>query len=55
MQEMFWKDGYTDSMGRFQYAASTGPARKASKFAVLVLSDAHGAAISTVDPPSAMQ
>ena len=55
VQDVFWKDGYCDSVGRFEYAVSTGQIRQASKFAILVLSQAHGASISIVDPPSLMQ
>jgi hypothetical protein len=48
----FYKDGYTDLRGRFDYASlSTGELSDAEKFAVLVLSEEHGAVIREATPP----
>ncbi|HXD89259.1 MAG TPA: hypothetical protein VN641_22395 [Urbifossiella sp.] len=42
----FHKDGYTDLRGRFDYASVNTPERQAiQRFAVLILSDDHGAVI----------
>jgi hypothetical protein len=49
----FYKDGYTDLRGRFDYASlSAKGAGNAERFAVLVMSDQHGAVISEVAPPA---
>lgn len=48
----FYKDGYTDHHGRFDYAAlSTDALDRVERFAMLVLSETHGAAVREVDPP----
>jgi len=48
----FHKDGYTDLRGRFDYASvSEGGTAGATRFALLVLSEDHGAAIREVAPP----
>jgi hypothetical protein len=48
----FHKDGYTDLRGRFDYATvSTQERQPTSRFAVLVLSDEHGALIRETAPP----
>ena len=48
----FYKDGYTDLRGRFDYASIQDPAlTSAQKFAVLVLHDELGAAVREVPPP----
>ena len=48
----FHKDGYTDLRGRFDYASLTGASDlPAERFAVLVLSDDHGASIRELQPP----
>lgn len=48
----FYKDGYTDLRGRFDYASlSTGELSDAERFAVLVLSEEHGAVIREATPP----
>jgi hypothetical protein len=52
VQEKFWRDGYTDSLGRFEYAASTSPTASVHKFALLVVSRMHGSAIKVVNAPS---
>ena len=49
---VFHKDGHTDLRGRFDYASVNGEAMdKASAFAILVLSDEHGAVILEASPP----
>lgn len=49
----FHKDGYTDLRGRFDYASlSNTETRTADRFALLVLSEDHGATIREVDPPT---
>jgi hypothetical protein len=52
VQDNFWRDGYTDSLGRFEYAASTSPASSVHRFALLVVSPAHGSTVTLVDAPS---
>lgn len=52
LQEKFWRDGYTDSLGRFEYAASTSPSSSVQRFALLVESGMHGSAVKVVDAPS---
>jgi hypothetical protein len=48
----FHKDGYTDLRGRFDYASVSTPERSpVARFAVLVLSDEHGAQIKEAAPP----
>lgn len=48
----FFKDGYTDIRGKFEYAnSSSGKLSGVSKFAVLVMSDSHGSMIREVQPP----
>lgn len=48
----FFKDGYTDLRGRFDYASVSGDAADdVDRFAVLVLSDDRGATIREVPPP----
>src|SRR5690606_8648264 len=48
----FHKDGYTDLRGRFDYASlSNNNLRTIRRFAVLVLSETHGAQIHTLQPP----
>ena len=54
--EMGLTEGVVIEDGAFaNLALSTGQMRQASKFAILVLSKTHGAAIMTVDPPSLLQ
>ena len=49
----FYKDGYTDSRGRFDYASiSASDAKGATRFAILVLSDDKGATLHDVATPS---
>ncbi len=48
----FYKDGYTDLRGRFDYASVSTPERSpVARFAILVLSDEHGAQIREASPP----
>ncbi|MGB5687602.1 MAG: hypothetical protein WBM35_17470, partial [Candidatus Electrothrix sp.] len=48
----FYKDGYTDLRGRFDYTSlNSGQLDSVSRFAVLVLSEEHGALVREVDPP----
>jgi hypothetical protein len=48
----FFKDGYTDLRGRFDYSSlSTSDLDNVDRFALLVLSDEHGAVIQEAMPP----
>ena len=48
----FYKDGYTDLRGRFDYGSlSTNELDAVTKFAILVLSEEHGALVREADPP----
>ena len=48
----FYKDGYTDLRGRFDYASlSTDELEGVERFALLVLSEEHGAVIREAAPP----
>lgn len=49
----FYKDGYTDSRGRFDYASlSAGDAKGAMRFAILVISEEKGATLHDVAAPN---
>jgi hypothetical protein len=49
----FHKDGYTDLRGRFDYASVTERTTAgAERYALLVLSEANGAVIREVTPPT---
>lgn len=49
----FYKDGYTDARGRFDYAIlSAGDARGAERYAILVMSDEKGATLHEVAAPN---
>ena len=51
-QAEFFKDGYTDIRGKFEYAnSSSGKLSGVTKFAVLIMSDTHGSMIREVQPP----
>jgi hypothetical protein len=51
-QVKFYKDGYTDIRGRFDYASlSTNDLDGAQKFSLLVLSDEYGAMVREATPP----
>jgi hypothetical protein len=48
----FFKDGYTDGRGRFDYTSiSAGDAKGAQRFAILVLSETNGATLHDVKAP----
>ncbi len=52
----FYKDGYTDLRGRFDYASlSSNQIDNVAKFAVLVLSDDLGAVVREASPPQKAQ
>jgi hypothetical protein len=52
-QVRFYKDGYTDLRGRFDYASvSAGDAKGAVRFAILVKSDEKGATVHDIAPPN---
>ncbi|MGB7346298.1 MAG: hypothetical protein WBD20_18920 [Pirellulaceae bacterium] len=49
----FYKDGYTDLRGRFDYTSiSAEAARGATRFAILVMSEEKGATLHDVAPPT---
>ncbi|MDA1232915.1 MAG: hypothetical protein O2856_19270, partial [Planctomycetota bacterium] len=49
----FYKDGYTDLRGRFDYASlSTNDLDNVERFALLVMSDDQGAVVREVAPPT---
>ena len=51
-QPKFYKDGYTDLRGKFDYLSlSTQEMDKATKFGILIISEQHGAAVKEVKPP----
>ena len=51
-QVKFYKDGYTDLRGRFDYASlSTNSLDQAHKFSILILSDSNGALVREATPP----
>ena len=51
-EEMFFRDGFTDIRGKFDYATVSGkPSNTLKKFAVLVSSEKEGQLIKEVDPP----
>jgi len=48
----FYKDGYTDIRGRFDYSSlNTGEIDSVKRFSLLVLSDEHGAIVREAKPP----
>jgi hypothetical protein len=48
----FYKDGYTDLRGRFDYASLTrGDLGAIDRFALLILSEEHGATVRQAAPP----
>jgi hypothetical protein len=52
-ETMFYRDGYTDLRGRFDYASSsTLDLGQVSEFVMLVFSDEHGAKVLTAAPPA---
>jgi len=51
-QVRFYKDGYTDLRGRFDYASlNTNELENVAKFSLLVLSETDGAAVREANPP----
>jgi len=51
-KEEFFRDGYTDIRGKFEYAIASGESlSNIKKFAVLVLSEHYGSMIKEVAPP----
>ena len=52
-QVKFYKDGYTDLRGRFDYASlSTNQLDNVSRFSLLIMSEEHGAIVKEVAPPT---
>lgn len=48
----FYKDGYTDLRGRFDYASlSTDELDRVDRFSLLIMSDDHGALVREASPP----
>jgi hypothetical protein len=48
----FFKDGYTDLRGRFDYTSlSTDELQRVEKLSLLILSDTHGAVVREASPP----
>jgi hypothetical protein len=48
----FYKDGYTDLRGKFDYASlSTSDLDGTTRFSVLIMSHQHGATVKEVQPP----
>jgi hypothetical protein len=48
----FYKDGYTDLRGLFDYASlTTEETGSVERFAILMISETHGAVIREVAPP----
>jgi len=51
-QHRFFKDGYTDLRGRFDYVSlSTGELDDVREFSILVMNEDHGAVIKEAKPP----
>lgn len=51
-EERFWKDGYTDLRGRFDYAGvSGGVTERVERFSILILHEEHGAEVREIEPP----
>jgi hypothetical protein len=51
-QPFFYKDGYTDIRGKFDYAQTSGNRLKeVERFAILVMSDTLGSIIKEAEPP----
>ena len=48
----FYKDGYTDLRGRFDFGSlNTNELDFVRKFSLLVMSDEHGAVVREAEPP----
>jgi hypothetical protein len=51
-QVRFYKDGYTDLRGRFDYSSlSTNDLDHTKRFSILILSKQHGAVVREAAPP----
>ncbi|MEC8929432.1 MAG: hypothetical protein VX705_09490, partial [Verrucomicrobiota bacterium] len=51
-QVRFYKDGYTDLRGRFDYVSlNTGQLDNVQSFSILILNNDHGATIREARPP----
>lgn len=51
-KETFYRDGYTDIRGKFEYATTSGDKLKqVKKFSVLVQSEEFGSQIKVIEPP----
>jgi len=51
----FYKDGYTNLRGRFDYAlTNAGDVNTIEKFSILIMSDDFGSLIKEIDPPSTL-
>ena len=51
-QVAFYKDGYTDLRGRFDYTSlSTDELDRVDRFSLLIMSDDHGALVREASPP----
>lgn len=49
---VFYKDGYTDLLGRFDYSSlSTNHLELVDRFSLLVMSEQHGAIVKEIAPP----
>ena len=52
-QVQFYKDGYTDLRGRFDYASlNSDELDNVERFALLIMSDEHGAVVRETPPPA---
>ncbi len=50
---VFYKDGYTDLRGKFDYASlGTGDLDSTRRFSILIMSGEHGAVVKEVKPPA---
>lgn len=54
--ELFYRDGFTDIRGKFEYANSSGRSlANVKKFAILVSDDHHGSTIKEVEKPRGLE
>ena len=50
---MFYKDGYTDPRGRFDYVSlNTNELENVERFSLLIMSEDHGAVVRETPPPT---
>ena len=48
----FYKDGYTDLRGRFDYSSlNTGEIERVERFSILIMSEQYGAGVREAAPP----